>query len=90
MATTTLPPDSDDFYPDEGPGHDIGTLGPGDSSDSGSDVIGTSLAQTDTDRHGTGERQSVEPNEREADGADISPDHVADGGELGVTGRSDT
>lgn len=89
MANSTLL-DNDDMIPDEPPGHDTGALGPGDSSDSGSDIIGTSLADSDTDRQGTGERISVEPDEHESDGADIGTDHIADGGEIGVTGRPDT
>jgi hypothetical protein len=88
MANSSLL-DNDEMIPDEAPGHDIGALGPGDSSDSGSDVIGTPLADTDTDRYGTGERVSVEPDEAEPDGSDIVPDHIADGQDIGVTGRSD-
>lgn len=53
------------------------SLGPSDASDSGSDsagVYGTD-PDNDTDRHGTGERASVEPGlHREA--RDILPDHM--------------
>jgi hypothetical protein len=89
MANSSLL-DNDEMIPDEPPGHDTGALGPGDSSDSGSDIIGTALADSDTDRYGTGERASVEPDEVEPDGSDIAPDHIAEGQEIGVTGRSDT
>jgi len=89
MANSSLL-DNDEMIPDEPPGHDTGSLGPSDSSDTGSDIIGTSLADSDTDRHGTGERISVEPDEDEPDGSDIAPDHIADGQDIGVTGRSDT
>lgn len=59
-------------FPD---GRDIGSLGPSDSSDSGSDVGGLDL-QGDTDASGTGERPAVEPGEN-LDGADILPDRVS-------------
>ncbi|HEY4072471.1 MAG TPA: hypothetical protein VGM52_05135 [Herbaspirillum sp.] len=42
-----------------GRGHDKETLGPGDSSDSGSDFAGLSAAGDDSDSNGTGERASV-------------------------------
>lgn len=89
MANSSLL-DNDDMIPDEAPGHDMASLGPGDSSDTGSDIAGTALADTDTDRYGTGERASVEPDEVEPDGSDIAPDHIADGQDIGVTGRSDS
>ena len=42
-------------------GHDIRSLGPSDSSDTGADMVGTSGAlDSTTDRQGTGERASVE------------------------------
>lgn len=53
------------------------SLGPSDASDSGSDsagVYGTD-PDNDTDRHGTGERASVEPGLRRED-RDILPDHM--------------
>jgi len=56
-------------------GRDIERLGPSDSSDSGSDVMGLDLPG-DTDAAGTGERPSVEPGEH-SDGADILPDRVS-------------
>jgi hypothetical protein len=53
------------------------SMGPSDASDSGSDsagVYGTD-PDNDTDRHGTGERASVEPGlHRES--RDILPDHM--------------
>lgn len=53
------------------------SMGPSDASDSGSDsagVYGTD-PDNDTDRHGTGERASVEPGlHRES--RDILPDHL--------------
>lgn len=53
------------------------SLGPSDASDSGSDSTGLygTDPDNDTDRHGTGERASVEP-ELELEARDILPDHV--------------
>lgn len=53
-------------------------LGPSDSTDSGSDTIGTlgdDEFASDSDRHGTGERASVEALGAQS-AADILPDHV--------------
>lgn len=65
MATSTLDPDvlpTSDRQLSKG--HDNHALGPGDSSDSGSDM--TNLAtEADSDSHGTGERASVERGTRD-------------------------
>lgn len=55
----------------------IDSLGPSDASDSGSDSAGAygDEPDSDTDRFGTGERSSAEPDERQ-DPRDILPDHV--------------
>ena len=59
MATSTLDPD---IFPTAdrqlGKGHDNRALGPGDTSDSGSDVCNLAT-ESDSDSHGTGERASV-------------------------------
>ena len=55
-------------------GRDAGMLGPSDNSDSGSDTIGTHEAHADSDSVGTGERGSVENDDRE--GGDILPDRI--------------
>lgn len=74
--------------PTQADGKTAGALGPSDSSDSGSDSIGE-FAQdqlaSDSDRHGTGERASVQA-ELEGSPADILPDRVVrlGGGEDGV------
>jgi hypothetical protein len=61
-------------------------LGPSDSSDSGSDLMGLAPA---TDRNGTGERASVdEPETDELDG-DILPDRVVDADHAGLGGGLD-
>ncbi len=53
------------------------SLGPSDASDSGSDSAGLygTDPDNDTDRHGTGERASVEP-ELQLEARDILPDHL--------------
>jgi hypothetical protein len=66
--------------------HDPHALGPSDSSDSGSDLMGLAPA---TDRNGTGERASVdEPESDELDG-DILPDRVVDADHAGLGGGLD-
>jgi hypothetical protein len=64
-------------------GRDAELLGPSDSSDSGSDALGTAELHADSDTTGTGERGSVTPGEGR-EGGDILPDRVvrlgADGG----------
>ncbi len=59
-------------------GHDMASLGPSDSSDSGSDSAGTRDRQSlagDSDATGTGEGPTVDGLPL-ADGADILPDHL--------------
>lgn len=68
-------------------------LGPSDSSDSGSDAMGEfgpEELSSDSDRHGTGERGSVETGRKPA-GSDILPDRVQRGptGEADRPGRDD-
>lgn len=56
-------------------GRDAELLGPSDSSDSGSDAMGTSEVHADSDSSGTGERGSVTPGEGR-EGGDILPDRI--------------
>lgn len=86
MASSTLDPDVlpiSDRQLDKG--HDNHALGPGDSSDSGSDM--TNIAtEADSDSHGTGERGSVERGNRPSGlGADLpeSVEQVASDNEGG-------
>ncbi|MYM26348.1 hypothetical protein GTP46_27335 [Duganella sp. FT135W] len=59
MADSTLDPDNIPVGTDRklGSGHDKRTLGPSDTSDSGSDLVGESGSDldSDTDAEGTGE-----------------------------------
>jgi len=50
-------------------------LGPSDSSDSGSDAVGTDELHADSDSHGTGERGAVAGADAR-EGGDILPDRV--------------
>jgi hypothetical protein len=59
-------------------GSDVASLGPSDSTDSGSDARGGfdfDELNSDTDAEGTGERSSVDPLNVRSD-ADILPDHI--------------
>jgi hypothetical protein len=76
-----------------GKGHDVRSLGPSDSSDTGSDMTGLGGLDNTSDRHGTGERASVEEaGDADADAdaaADIAPDDVVDAEEAGLGGGLD-
>jgi hypothetical protein len=86
---STLDPDS--FSENGKPvskGHDIRTLGPSDSSDSGSDMVGPATQDdeaidTDTDRFGTGEHSAAEKSNAEVD-ADIRIDRIVTAEEAGL------
>ncbi len=68
-------------------GHDVRALGPSDSSDAGSDLIGANLpggVDDTTDRNGTGERVDLGPQRPVRPGADIDIDRVVDADEAGV------
>lgn len=70
-------------------GHDIKSLGPSDSSDTGADMIGIGGLDSTTDRNGTGERASVE-NEGELDfDADIAANGIVAAEEAGLGGGLD-
>lgn len=61
--------------PQQPSGRDAELLGPSDSSDSGSDALGTAELHADSDAAGTGER-GVVAGEDAVEGADIMPDRV--------------
>lgn len=66
-------------------GNDTGSLGPSDSSDSGSDVAGGTAAgdmASDSDAAGTGERPGVARNDQA--GADIGVDRTVDPQDAGL------
>ena len=69
-------------------GHDVRSLGPSDSSDTGADVVGTGLALDSTsDRSGTGERASVEI--EPAEELDLAADRIVTAQEAGLGGGLD-
>ena len=84
MAAGPLHPDNIPAGRDRslGKGHGIESLGPSDSSDSGSDVqgvpadAGDANLDSDTDRSGTGEVATGERDTAVREGADIGTDHV--------------
>jgi hypothetical protein len=72
-------------------GRDAELLGPSDSSDSGSDAMGTAEIHADSDASGTGERGSVMPGEGR-EGGDILPDRIVNmkNGEVVANDGDDT
>lgn len=86
---STLDPDN---VPDTGSnvtrkGNDTGSLGPSDSTDSGSDFSSGSIASpeemaSDSDAAGTGDRAGVGRNEQA--GADIDADRTVDAADAGL------
>jgi len=70
-------------------GHDIRSLGPSDSSDTGADMMGLGGLDSTGDRHGTGERASAEEVTDEDGAVDIAPDHIVDAEEAGLGGGLD-
>ena len=76
-------------------GHGTESLGPSDSSDSGSDLhgfgaerrIGDAGLDSDTDRSGTGERVGATPDMEFEGGSDIAPDEVQEIPEVDESGE---
>jgi hypothetical protein len=65
-----------------GTGHDIHSVGPSDSSDTGADMIGVDVLDSTSDRNGTGERAGLD-DDIEAD-ADIGADSIVDAAHAGL------
>ena len=92
-----------DFIPDEpipeGPlsgdgnevlkGHGVRSLGPGDSSDTGADMMGLGRGDDTSDRYGTGERASVDDDAGELYASDIATDRVVEADAAGLGGGLD-
>lgn len=83
MGTTLTPENLPAGRPPFPKGHDTQSLGPGDSSDSGSDMAGTDV----TDDEMT--EAELAGGEEAADAADISPEHVIEAEEAGLGGGLD-
>jgi hypothetical protein len=69
-------------------GHDVRSLGPSDSSDTGADMMGLGGLDGTSDRHGTGERGSVDPALPGEDG-DLTPNRIVRAEEAGLGGGLD-
>jgi hypothetical protein len=92
MANHRIPdPDSlmDQDEPKMPPGHDVRSLGPSDSSDTGADMAGPGLLEDTSDRNGTGVHTTAgkEPDVRIGD--DIAPDRIVGAEEAGLGGGLD-
>jgi hypothetical protein len=70
-------------------GHDVRSVGPSDSSDTGSDMLGIGGLDSTTDRNGTGERADVENDADLAAGADIAADGIVPAELAGLGGGLD-
>ena len=91
MAKTRFSaPDLDALLDEDGnevlKGHDVQSIGPSDSSDTGADSQGDADEST-SDRNGTGERTSIE-NDIRPD-ADIAADRIVPAEEAGLGGGLD-
>jgi hypothetical protein len=64
-------------------GHDVRSLGPSDSSDTGADMMGIEGLDNTSDRQGTGERTTVDP-ELIGENVDIRPNRVVSADEVGL------
>lgn len=88
MNHRTLDPDDLPDVDVELKGHDVASLGPGDSSDTGADMMGLGRDNDNSDRQGTGERMSVDDDELRSN-ADIDFDRIVDSREAGLGGGLD-
>ena len=102
MTSTLNPENLADRAPRRPPGHDVKSLGPSDSSDSGSDMA-TSASEDadlldaergensddDSDRSGTGENLTANREPQLRVNGDIEFDRVVDAGEAGLGGGLD-
>jgi hypothetical protein len=71
-------------------GHGVRSLGPSDSSDTGADMMGIGGLDNTSDRHGTGERASVEDDEvGTTEAPDLAFDDVVDADHAGLGGGLD-
>lgn len=91
MSHSTLDPD--EIPADDGnevlKGHDVSSLGPSDSSDSGSDLMGLDRHDDTSDRNGTGESASFGIDNFQPDNGDIGMDRVVRASEAGLGGGLD-
>jgi hypothetical protein len=69
-------------------GHDIRSLGPSDSSDTGADMMGLGGLDSTSDRQGTGERMTIDK-ELPGENGDIRPSRIVRADEAGLGGGLD-
>ncbi len=69
-------------------GHDVASLGPSDSSDTGADMMGLGGQNSTSDRQGTGERESVEQ-DLIGENGDITPNRIVSADRAGLGGGLD-
>jgi hypothetical protein len=65
-------------------GHDIRSLGPSDSSDTGADMMGLGGLDSTSDRQGTGERLDLEDTAEEKVDDDLAFDRVVSADDAGL------
>ena len=83
MGTTLTPDNFPPTRPTIAPGHDVRSLAPSDSSDSGSDLAGRELVdEAGTESEMIGGEQIAEPD-------DVAPDRVVEAEEAGLGGGLD-
>ena len=89
--SSTLDPDSFSAPEAKPKGHDVKSLGPSDSSDSGSDMAdGGDEGTGDTsDRAGTGEHMAADEADNSSSGADIEADRIVTAEDAGLGGGLD-
>ena len=83
MGTTLTPENLPAGRPPYPKGHDTQSLGPSDSSDSGSDMAGADVEDDDMTE------AELAGGEETADASDISPQHVVEAEEAGLGGGLD-
>jgi hypothetical protein len=83
MGTTLTPDNIPAPRPSIPPGHDVKSLGPSDSSDSGSDLAGRDVPDDEMTE------SEIAGGEQIADPEDVAPDRVVEADEAGLGGGLD-
>ena len=83
MGTTLTPDNIPAPRPTLPPGHDVKSLGPGDSSDSGSDLAGRDIPDDETPE------SELAGGEDLTEATDVGPDRVVEADEAGLGGGLD-
>jgi hypothetical protein len=88
MGTSSLDPENLSEMKRRRRAEEENSLGPSDSSDSGSDLTATGEGEAGGDRFGTGERASADQ-ESPPDAADVDTDRVVEAPDAGLGGGLD-